>query len=734
MKSLFIFLLAAPHLAGAACDGFYSPEDSTVNTKNVALEEVVVVATKVSASTPVAFSNISHEDLKKSNDGQGIPSMLMSTPSVIATSDAGTGIGYSGFRIRGTDANRINITVNGVPLNDAESHTVFWVNMPDFASSVENIQIQRGAGTSTNGAAAFGATVAMQTQPAATEAGMEYSVSAGSFGTLRHTVKGSTGMIGNRLAVDARFSDVRSDGFIDRAWARMSSWHLSATLYGENSMLKFQTFGSDEQTYQAWNGVPDTLLRKGVRTFNPCGLYYDNGVQAFYKNQTDNYRQQHYHLSGSFRLGEEWNTSATVHYTPGSGYYEDYKYNAKYSSYKLPNYILPDGSEQKRTDIVRRKWVASDFYGGIYSLNYRNPRVQATFGAAVNKYDGRHFGRVMWAKASNALPMPDYEYYRNNAGKLDYSSFLKASFMLSPALTVYGDLQYRGISYTINGSDDKAGDNLRVDKRWNFFNPKAGANYSRGGHNAFASFSVAHREPTRDNFTEAGAEERPTYETLHDWEAGYRYERKLFGAGVNLYLMQYDNQLILSGKISEIGEALTSNIKESYRAGVEISGWARIAPFLRWNGNVTFSRNKIKNFTEYVEDYDSGAQVATPMGTTDIAFSPSFTGNSVFDFSLGKFSASLSSHYVARQYLDNTTSVERSLDPYFVSNLRLGYAFPLRHTQGVGIDLTVNNIFNEKYETNGWTYSWISDGRRQSESGYFAQAGTHFLLRFSIKI
>ncbi|MDR0538505.1 MAG: TonB-dependent receptor plug domain-containing protein [Tannerellaceae bacterium] len=734
MKSAFILLFAATSLSGAASRRICQQEDSLAVSKTVAVEEVVVTATKASASTPVAFANLSKTELNKANDGQGIPALIALTPSVISTSDAGTGIGYSGFRIRGTDATRINITVNGVPLNDAESQAVFWVNMPDFASSVENIQIQRGAGTSTNGAAAFGATVAMQTQPPAIAPGAEYTLSAGSFGTIRHTVKVGTGLLGNHFALDARYSDVRSDGYIDRAWARMSSWFLSASWYGENTMLRFQTFGSDEKTYQAWNGVPDTLLRKGIRTFNPCGLYYENGRQLFYDNQTDNYRQQHYHLNGSIRLSDEWNTTATLHYTPGAGYYEDYKANAKLSAYKLAPYIAPDSLVNRRSDLVRRKWVASDFYGGIYSLNYRNDMLQATFGAAVNNYAADHYGRVMWVKAANALPAPNYEYYRNEAHKLDYSSFLKATLTLSPALNAYADLQYRGVAYTIKGSDDKAGDNLNVDMEWDFFNPKVGFSYAPGNHSLFASLSVAHREPTRDNYTEAAPTERPTYETLHDWEAGYQYQTAGVALGANFYYMAYDNQLILSGKISEIGEPLTSNIKESYRAGVELTARARIAPWLEWRGTATLSRNKINNFTEYIENYDTGKQDATPLGTTDIAFSPSLSGASIFDFSLARYSATLTSQYVGRQYIDNSSSIERSIAPYFISGLRIGYDFPLRNTKGIAVDVTVNNLFNAKYETNGWAYSYISDGRRMLDSGYFAQAGTHFLCRLTVKI
>ncbi|MDR2809273.1 MAG: TonB-dependent receptor [Tannerellaceae bacterium] len=711
--------------------------EQTVDTlrisKDVSLDEVVVTATKAVQGTPVAYTDIPKEELERRNDGQGIPALIATSPSVIITSDAGTGIGYSGFRIRGTDANRIHITVNGVPVNDSESHGVFWVNMPDFASSVENIQIQRGAGTSTNGSAAFGATVALQTQKPEMKPGVEYTVSAGSFGTLRHTLKGGTGLLYNHWVIDARYSNIRSDGFIDRAWAGMSSYYASATWYGEHTLLKFQTFGSAEKTYQAWNGVSSKLLEDGNRTYNSCGEYVENGVVKFYKNQTDNYWQQHYHLTGSRRINNAWNMNLTLHYTPGEGYYEDYKADAKYAAYKLSPYTDPEGNEKSRTDLVRRKWLDNDFYGGIYSANYRSENLQLTLGGAANRYIGRHFGRVMWAKAANALPQPDYEYYFNTGKKLDYSAYLKLNYQLSAALNGYLDLQYRGINYTIQGSDDKAGDHVEVDKHWDFFNPKAGVNYRRKEHNAFVSFSVANREPNRDNFTEAAPNERPMHETLYDYEAGYTFRNQRFQAGLNLYYMDYSNQLILSGKISEIGEALTTNIKDSYRAGIEISAGLRVASWLKWSGNLTLSRNRIKNFTEYVDNWDTGEQDAVERGTTHIAYSPGLIANSAFDFTRKGFSASFLSQTVGRQYIDNSSDIDRSIAPYHVHNLRIGYVFHPSFMQELGIDLTINNLFNESYSTNAWVYSYIENGKRKKDDGYFVQAGTHFMTRITMR-
>ncbi|MDR2970054.1 MAG: TonB-dependent receptor plug domain-containing protein, partial [Tannerellaceae bacterium] len=628
------------------------PADSLKIARDVALDEVTVSATRATGEMPVAFSELSGKELNSRNDGQGIPYLISLTPSVTMTSDDGTGIGYSGFRIRGTDANRINVTVNGVPVNDSESHSVFWVNMPDFASSVDNIQIQRGAGTSTNGAAAFGATVAMQTQKPELKPYAEYQLSAGSFGTVKNMVKGGTGLLHGHFVIDARYSHVRSDGFVRRASADMSSYFLSAAYYGDNSLIRFQTFGSNEKTYQAWTGVPSSMLN-GDRRYNPCGEYEDGDVVKYYDNQTDNYRQQHYHLILTQRLGDYWNANATLHYTPGEGYYEDYRED--------------DDFGNGETDLVRRKWLKGDFYGGIFGLNYLRENLHATLGGGINRYVCDHFGRIIWAKASDLLPEPDYEYYRNTGDKLDYNLYVKANYRITSAFNAFLDLQYRGIDYTIDGSDDKAGDNLHVDKRWNFFNPKAGLNFRRGGHSAFASFAVANREPNRDNFTEAGIGERPTHETLYDYEAGYDFTHPRFRLGVNLYYMDYVNQLILTGKISEIGEALTSNIKNSYRMGVELSGGVKITDRLSWSANATLSRNRIKNFTEVIENYDAswapvpGKEVIeNRLGDTDIAFSPEIIANSIFDLNLKGFSASFTSRYVGRQYMDNTSARSRS--------------------------------------------------------------------------
>ena len=604
-------------------------QQAVVDTTNVyELNEVVVSAVQAKRETPVAFRNVSAAELRENNTGQSLPYLFTQTPSVVVTSDGGNGVGYVSMRVRGTDAGRINFTVDGVPVNDSESHGVFWVNMPDFASSVESIQIQRGAGTSTNGAAAFGATVAMQTQRPRLEPYFEASSAAGSYGTFAHTVRGGTGLIGNHFVFDARYSNVQTDGYIERARANMSSYYASAAYYNGGTMLKFQTFGSSEVSYQAWNGV----------------------------------------------------------------------------------------------DSAR--------------LTYTHDRLQAVWGASINNYAGDHFGRVIWMKTVEAMPRPDYEYYRSRGEKLDYNTFLKASYRLSNALSAYADLQYRGINYSITGTDDKAGD-IDVHRTFSFFNPKAGLSYERGGNHAYASFAVAHREPNRKNFTENGPTAQPTYETLYDYEAGYEYTGRAFHLGANLYYMDYDNQLVLTGKISEIGEPLTSNIKDSYRMGVELSGGVRLAPWLDWSGNVTLSSNKIRNFTEYVNTYQGGKelpQTVNELGTTDIAFSPNVTFGSTFDVRWRGFTAALMSSYVGRQYLDNTSARERSIDPYFLSDLRVGYAFRPSFMKEIALDLSVRNLFNAEYESGGYIYdTFINDGKRVNQLNYFAQATRNFMARLTLK-
>ena len=702
------------------------------------LQEVEIISTRATGTTPVAFTNINKDQLKKQNFGQDLPYLLSMTPSAITTSDAGAGIGYTTLRVRGTDGTRINVTANGIPINDAESHNVFWVNLPDFASSVKDMQIQRGAGTSTNGAGAFGASINMQTGDFSLKPYAELNGSYGSFNTHKETVKVGTGLINDHWSFDARLSNISSDGYIDRASVGLNSYYLQGGYYNDNTSVKLITFGGKERTYHAWNYASKEEMKEYGRRYNSCGYMYtdDNGTAHYYEDQTDNYVQKNYQLLFNHNFTSAWNVNAGLHYTKGDGYYQEYKDNRKLVEYGLLPYEH-DGETVKKSDLIRKKAMDNWFGGGIFSVNYKGSRLHASLGGGLNRYDGDHFGRVMWAKQSNNLPEPDYEYYRNTGDKLDYNMYAKANYQSHPNLSGYLDIQYRGIHYTIEGSDDKAGDHVNVDKHWNFFNPKAGINFQKDGHNAFVSFSVANREPNRDNFTEAGRDERPQHETLYDYEAGYGFGNSRFHVGANLYFMDYSNQLILTGKISEIGEALTSNIKDSYRMGIELTGGVKIARWLDWSGNLTLSRNKIKNFTESIEVYDADwnflREDHNDLGTTDIAFSPDIIANSMFDFNLKGFSASFNSQFVGRQYIDNTSTKDRSIDPYFVNSLRVGYVFKPKFMKEIALDVTINNLFNEQYETNAWVYSAMVDGERYKEDGYFTQAGTNAMARVTFK-
>jgi len=740
MKREFSFLGVSLALAVAAY-GQQAPADTAPAAGRLSreqqLEDVVVAATRADAKTPMAYSAMDKQRIAQRNFGQDVPYLASLMPSVVYTSDAGAGIGYTGIRVRGTDANRINITVNGIPINDAESHGVFWVNMPDLASSLQNIQLQRGVGASTNGAAAFGASLNMQTELLNPKPYAEYSGSVGSFATLKNTVKAGTGLVHNRWAMDVRLSDLRSDGYVDRSAASLQSYYLAAGYYGEKTMLKLVTFAGRELTHQAWNGVPTELLGT-QRTNNPCGEYTaDDGItKLYYDNQVDSYAQQHYQLMWAQVLSAELKLNLALHYTGGKGYYEDYKEDAKLSRYLIPAFIS-HGDTMTVSDVVRQKWLNNDFYGATFSLRYERGRINATVGGAASSYRGRHFGYALWIKdyPMNSLPSSDV-FYDGYGTKQDYNLFAKASVELLQGLNVYADLQGRYIDYRIDGRDDKQNP-LDVKRSYPFFNPKAGALFASNGHETFASFAVAHREPNRDNFTENGPAAQPAFETLHDWEAGYTFTAPRFSAGLNIYFMDYDNQLILTGKISEIGEPLTSNIRDSYRTGVELTAGLRIVDALRWEGNATLSRNRIRRFSEYVDtysaDWDEMPQTAIALGSTDIAFSPEVIMNSRFDFSLKGFSASLASSYVGRQYLDNTSARERSLDPYFVSNLRAGYAFRPPFVREMAFDVMVNNLFNEMYETSGWVWSYILGGERQQDTGYFAQAGRNVMARITLK-
>ncbi|WP_197092785.1 TonB-dependent receptor [Labilibaculum euxinus] len=720
--------------------------DFNLEASAIMADEVLVAATRADRKTPVALTNVKKDEIVARNLGQDIPMILSSTPSFVTTSDAGSGVGYTGFRVRGTDANRINVTIDGIPLNDSESHGVYWVNMPDFASSVEDIQIQRGVGTSTNGAAAFGATVNLQTSKVASEAYAEIASSAGSFNTFKNTVKVGTGLGKNGFSFDARLSKITSDGYIDRAKTDLQSVFLSGGYYGEKTSIKANFFAGKEQTYQAWNGVPSVRLNNdeaGMQEYADNWLLSQEAVDFMkasdsrtynlytYKNETDNYWQKHSQLFLTHLLSENTKLNIGLHYTHGEGYYEQFKPNDKLSKYGLDPIVI--GSESiTKTDVIRRKWLNNDFYGTVFSLSHSFSTVDLVWGGALNKYEGDHYGKIRWMKNAGDTFL-DHEYYSSTGTKTDYNTYLKANISISEQFDLYADMQLRGIDYEIEGIDDDFRD-LTQKHDFVFFNPKLGLNLQLNNSNRFfASLAVANREPNRSNYTDAELGKTPTSERLFDYEFGYKFTRSNVFFEANLYYMDYKDQLVLTGQINDVGSAIMVNVADSYRMGAEFSGGVKISKEFDWSGNITLSRNKIKNFTEYVDDWDNGGQIATSLGTTTLAFSPEVTANSMFTYQKSGFTAQLSSQFVDEQFIDNTSSSDRKLDAYFVSNLNLSYDIKSNIFKSMRIHLQVNNLFDEEYESNAWVYSYNTGGTRYKMDGYFPQAGINFLAGVTVR-
>ncbi|MEB2773936.1 TonB-dependent receptor [Algoriphagus sp. D3-2-R+10] len=691
-------------------------------------EEFIVSATRASQSTPTTFQEISKEYLAKRNLGQDMPQLLNFTPSVVTFSDAGAGIGYTGMRIRGSDQSRINVTVNGIPMNDAESHGVFWVNMPDFASSVDNLQIQRGVGTSTNGAATFGASLNFQTDTRNDDAYAQVDNSVGSFNSFKHTVKVGSGLLNNRFAVDARLSKITSDGYVDRASSDLSSYFVSAGYFGENHVLKLNVFSGKEKTYQSWYGLPESKLEDD-RSFN----YYT------YENETDNYQQDHYQLIYAGKIGSNWKTNAALHYTYGRGYYEQYRDDDAFANYRLPNVIIGD-SVITNTDIIRRLWLDNDFYGGVASLNYISDdgKWDAVLGGGANRYDGDHFGEIIWARIAGDTEIRD-RYYDNNAVKDDRNIYLKATRELTPGLSLYGDLQLRFIDYSFVGINDD-GRIVDGEEKYNFFNPKVGVSYEKFGRTWYASYAVANREPKRSDFTDNPITEIPKPERLNNIEAGLRARSGSFSYNANFYFMDYKDQLIPTGQINNVGSSIRENVADSYRAGIELDVAYQLSN--RWilGANVALSQNKIKEFTEYVDDYSTVefTQETFTYTDTDIALSPNAVASAMIEYKPVKnLSLNWLSKYVSKQYLDNSSLDARSLDAFFTNDIRISYSVQPRFFKSVELNLLVNNIFNEMYEPNGYTFSYFLPGENDrelvTENYYYPMAGTNFMLGLSLK-
>ena len=711
------------------------------------LQEVEIMSIRATSTTPMAYTDIGSEELKRSNTGVDFPFLVSMTPSAVATSDAGAGIGYTSLRIRGTDATRINVTANGIPVNDAESHSVFWVNMPDLASSVKDIQIQRGAGTSTNGAGAFGASINMKTGSFNTKPYAGFSGSFGSFGTHKETLRAGTGIIADHWAVDMRLSGIGSDGYIERAASKLQSYYLQGTYYGRNTTVRLINFAGKEETYHAWNYATKEEMELYGRRYNSCGYMFTDstGKAHYYDDQTDNYTQQNWQLLIDHHFSNALSMNIGVHYTKGDGYYQEYKSDRKLKEYALQPFTH-DGNEIKRSDLVRKKAMDNHFGGAVFSLNYRSDRLNASLGGGANRYFGHHFGQVLWVKEYMGNLQPNHEYYRNNGAKNDANIYLKADYRIADGLNIYTDMQYRHIGYTIKGCNDKWNDatgalqRLDVDESFDFVNPKAGLSWQIDSWNRlFGSISVAHKEPTRNNYTDGKLNERPRAERLLDYELGYSFKGKLFQAGANLYYMDYKDQLVLTGELNEIGEPLAANIPDSYRAGIELTAGITLPFGLTWNANATFSRNRIKDFTEVLYDDDTYARWEINHGDTRIAFSPDIILNNSIAYRIKGFEAELQSHYVGKQYMSNAGQEDHRLDAYCISNLRLAYTFGLPGVKNITVGATIYNIFDKEYESNGYAgsgYYTGSDGTRHryNYAGYAAQAGINVLGHINIEL
>lgn len=690
------------------------------------LQPVEVTAVRAGDKAPFAKTNLTKEEIKKINLGQDLPFLLNQTPSVVVNSDAGAGVGYTGIRIRGTDGSRINVTLNGIPYNDAESQGAYFVDLPDFSSSVNSIQVQRGVGTSSNGAGAFGASINLATNELNKKAYVELNNSYGSFNTLKNTLQFGSGILGDHFTIDGRLSSITSDGYIDRAKSNLRSFYVSTAYTDDKNSLRLNIFSGKEKTYQAWNGIPESMLNSN-RTYNSAGT---EKTDAPYDNETDNYTQTHYQLFYNRKFNDFWKGNIAVFLTKGKGYYEQYKADEAIGDYGLPDHIVgPDTTTN--TDIIRRLWLDNDFYGTVFSLQHHKNKTDITFGGGWNAYDGRHFGEIVWAAVQKAVPI-NYRWYNLMAHKKDLSFYGKWAQQLTNNLQSFVDVQFRNINYNINGFRNNPGIILKND--YNFLNPKLGLTYNKNSWQLYASYALAQKEPNRDDF-EAGNTQQPKRELLNDFEAGIEKKKTNYSFGANLYYMQYKDQLILTGKINDVGAYTRTNVPNSYRTGIELQGKYIFNKWLNAAANITFSKNKIKNFTEYIDDYDNGGQVTNFYASTGIAFSPNTVAGGSINIAPAKNAEiNLISKYVSRQYLDNTAQNSRSLNAYYTQDVRLSYLLEGKLFKATSIILQLNNVFGKKYEPNGYSFSYIYGGSLTTENYYFPMAPFNCMVGVNVRL
>jgi iron complex outermembrane recepter protein len=732
----------------------FSQEIEKDTTKTNSLEEVLLISTRVKDKSPFAFTNLSKQKIESTNLGQDLPILLDQLPSVITTSDAGAGVGYTGIRVRGSDATRVNVTINGIPYNDAESQGTYFVDIPDFISSVEDIQLQRGVGTSTNGSGAFGASLNLKTLKPAIKGYASTSNSVGSFGTRKHNLSIGSG-IKNGFYAEGRLSKIASDGYIDRASSDLKSYYTEAGFINDKTAIKAIVFGGKEVTYQSWYGTPEAVVNgdlEGIKAFIERNYSSDAEAQNLlnsgrtynfytYDNQVDNYEQNHYQLHFSHKFNDYFSGNISGNFTPGKGYYEEFKPNDKFKKY-FPLSI--NGSD--KSDVIRRKWAKSDFYALVYSLNYNKDKLNFNLGGGYNKYDGLHYGEILWSNFPTPLAYQT-KYYESNILKEDLNIYAKGEYEICSKLIAFADVQFRDVYFKSSGVTSDVRPINNINKKYSFFNPKAGLTYLLNSKNTFyASVAIGNREPNGDDLTKNPIE--PKREQLIDYELGYKLKTKNCFATANFYYMHYNSQLVLTGELDDVGNGVRQNVPKSYRAGIELQAGYQIIKQLRIDANATFSQNKIKAFDYLVYDtqydpitYDdvSYAAITTQYKNTDIAFSPeTIVGNSLTFSPIDNLSFSFISKYVDKQYLDNTSTDSRSMKAYFVNNFNASFKLKPRWISEIAFNLLVNNIFDKKYVSNGYTYSYYyrpqnSNNDAITENFYYPQAGINFLTGITLK-
>jgi len=719
MKRIAILIIAA--IVGNAVFG--QTKDSTKRDSFLLLEPVEIKAIRAGENSPFTKTNLTKKQIEKVNLGQDLPFILNQTPSVVVNSDAGNGVGYTGIRIRGSDASRINVTLNGVPFNDAESQGTFFVDLPDISSSVGSIQVQRGVGTSSNGAGAFGASINISTNEVNLKPYAEFNNSYGSFNTWKNTIKVGSGLVGDHFTMDLRLSKISSDGYIDRASSDLRSFYFSTAYLGKKNSLRFNMFSGKEKTYQAWYGVTQTDLETN-RTVNYAGMERPGEP---YDNETDNYKQDHYQLFFNQELTNRLKFSAGLFYIKGKGYYEQYKADQAYADYGLPEPI--NGTDTiTNSDLVRQLWLDNDFYGSIFSLQYKTDNSQFTFGGGWNRYEGNHYGDVVWAEKGLALPG---RWYDLDANKNDLTLYFKQQTKISSLVSVFYDLQFRGVKYNLYGFRDNPG--IIINNTYNFFNPKAGLSFQKNEWSGYLSYSLGQKEPNREDF-EAGIDQQPKPEKLNDLELGIEKRNDKYNIGITGYYMHYKDQLVLTGKINDVGAYTRTNIPKSFRMGVEITAAVGMTSWMNATGNFSFSKNKVIDFIEYIDDYDNGGQQINQYSKTDIAFSPNMVGGATINFiPLKNAELSLISKYVGTQYLDNTQNETRNLNAYYTQDVRFIYTISKKCLKELNIILQANNVFDKKYEPNGYTFSYYYGGSLTTENYYFPMAGRNFMAGVNMK-